>query len=120
MLTETQTSKTTSETKGIGADELIGRRRRFGLYGIRIIPFLATVVQFGLIVLVLNYWQLESLSVARLMKLAFIGFIIHHLLPQRLRLPFFALLSLFAVVAGVGHFGPNVLAGWLAGKTTIN
>jgi hypothetical protein len=120
MLTETQTSKTISETKGIGADKPIGRRRRFGLYGIRIIPFLATVVQFGLIVLVLNYWQLESLSVARLMKLAFIGFIIHHFLPQRLRLPFFALLSLFAVVAGVGHFGPNVLAGWLAGKTTTN
>jgi hypothetical protein len=48
--------------------------------------------------------------------LAFGGFIIHHLLPMRFRLPFFAMLSLVAVISGVGHFGPNLGIAWLTGK----
>ena len=60
--------------------------------------FVAIVVQFGLIVVVLDFWQLESQLLARVMWLAFAGFIIHHLLPVRFRLPFFAMLSLVAVI----------------------
>ena len=67
-----------------------------------LIPFVAVVVQFGLIVLVVRDWQLESLSLSRLMDLAFVGFIIHHLLPLRFHLPFFAVLSMAAVIAVVG------------------
>jgi hypothetical protein len=78
--------------------------------------FLAVVVQFALIAVVIGYWQLESQQLTRLMWLAFAGFIVHHLLPLRLRLPFFALLSLVAVITGVGHVGPNVFTGWLAGR----
>src|ERR1700730_3722566 len=70
--------------------------------------FLAIVVQFGLIVLVIDYWQLESQQLARRMCLAATCFIIHHFLPQRFRLPFFAMLSLLAVITGVGHLGPNI------------
>lgn len=81
-------------------------------------PFLAVAVQFGLIVTVSSYWQLESPLLVRLMQVAFVGFLIHHFLPLRLRLPFFAALSLLATIAAVGHFGPNVLTGWLKGRMT--
>ena len=60
--------------------------------------FLAIVVQFALIAVVVGQWQLESQLLSRLMWLAFFGFIVHHLLPRRLRLPFFAMLSLVAVI----------------------
>ena len=82
--------------------------------------FVAIVVQFGLIVVALDFWQLESQLLARVMWLAFAGFIIHHLLPVRFRLPFFAMLSLVAVITAVGHFGPNVIASWMHGKETLN
>src|SRR4030095_14912162 len=78
------------------------------------------VAQFGLIVLVVNYWQLENQLLARLMWLAFVGFIIHHLLPLRFRLPFFAMLSLLAVISPVVHFGPNLWISWLTGRITTD
>src|SRR5436309_15794108 len=78
--------------------------------------FVAIVVQFGLIVVALDFWQLESQLLARVMWLAFAGFIIHHLLPVRFRLPFFAMLSLVAVISSVGHIGPNLGVAWLTGK----
>jgi hypothetical protein len=80
--------------------------------------FLVVVAQFGLVVLLVQYWQLESQLLARLMWLAFVGFVIHHLLPLRFRLPFFAMLSLVAVITAVGHLGPNVGRAWLTGKLT--
>ena len=78
--------------------------------------FLAIVVQFALIAVVVGQWQLESQLLSRLMWLAFFGFIVHHLLPRRLRLPFFAMLSLVAVITSVGHLGPNVGTRWLTGQ----
>jgi len=80
--------------------------------------FAAVAIQFGLIALVVDSWQLESQLLARLMWLSFAGFIIHHFLPLRFRLPFFAMLSLLAVVMGVGHLGPNVGMAWFTGKIT--
>jgi hypothetical protein len=85
---------------------------------VRLAPFFAVLVQFGLIVTIVDYWQLESLSLARLMQLTFVGFVIHHLLPLRFRLPFFALLSVLSITVGVGHLGPKVLLAWLAGRIT--
>ncbi len=82
--------------------------------------FFAVIAQFGLIVLLVDDWQLESQSLARVMELAFIGFIIHHLLAPRFRLSFFSLLSLVAVVTSVGHLGPNVWIAWLTGKMPTN
>src|SRR4051812_23997052 len=77
----------------------------------RLARFFAVVVQFGLIVLVVEYWQIESQALTRLMWLSLVGFIVHHLLPQRYRLSFFAGLSIVAVITAVGHLGPNVIAG---------
>ena len=65
-------------------------------------PFLAVAIQFGLIVLLVHGFHLESLTFARLMVLTFAGFFIHHYLPLRFRLPFFALLSLAGTMA-VAH-----------------
>ena len=94
------------------------RRRSVRQHIAEVAQFLAVVAQFGLVVLLVQYWQLESQLLARLMWLAFVGFVIHHLLPLRFRLPFFAMLSLFAVITAVGHFGPNMGVAWLAGKLT--
>ena len=118
MLTEGQTSKQVGEIavaviKGPAPVlDSIGRRM------VGLTPFLAIVAQFGLIVLIVDYWQLEGLSVSRVMQLAFVGFVIHHWLAFRLRLPFFAAPSIVSVLAGVGHFGPNIIGGWLSGKST--
>jgi alginate O-acetyltransferase complex protein AlgI len=81
--------------------------------------FLAVVAQFGLIVLVVKDWQLENLLLSKLMALAFVGFIIHHLLPFRFRLPFFAILSLVAVIFGLGEIGVMRFVGGLTGRAPI-
>lgn len=120
MFTQVQTGITVTESKAAGAEGPTAGRGLFERHGRMVAPFLAVVLQLGLIVMVVNYWQLETLALARLMQLAFFGFVIHHFLPQRFRLPFFALLSLVAVVTGVGHLGPNVIAGWLNGRMTTS
>jgi hypothetical protein len=118
LLTKTLTSEPVDE-KALGVEAPLARcAPRPWFAGLA--PFLAMVAQFGLIVLVVNYWQLENQLLARLMWLAFVGFIIHHLLPLRFRLPFFAMLSLLAVIAAVGHFGPNVWMSWLTGRITTD
>jgi len=117
MLSKTLTSELVGETKARGVEPSVARRTlrpRFAALA----PFFAIVAQFALIATVIDYWQLESQPLTRLMWLAFVGFIIHHLLPQRFRLPFFAMLSLFAVITAVGHFGRNVGVAWLTGKLT--
>ena len=92
------------------------RRRSIRQHIAEVAEFLAVVAQFGLVVLLVQDWQLESQLLTRLLWLAFGGFIIHHLLPLRFRLPFFAMLSLVAVISGVGHFGPSLGVAWLTGK----
>jgi alginate O-acetyltransferase complex protein AlgI len=117
-ITESQTSARPTEPR-IAVDEALPpRRSSVRRYASRLAPFFAVVAQFGLIVMVVDYWQVESLSLARLMQLAFAGFVIHHLLPLRFRLPFFAMLSLLAVITVVGHWGPNAWIAWLTGKIT--
>lgn len=64
-----------------------------------LVPFLAVAAQFFLIVLLVLRFHLESMTFGRVMQLAFGGFLIHHFLPPRFRLPFFALLSVAATVA---------------------
>ena len=81
MLTKTLTSEPVGEIKAVGIEAPVARcapRPRFAA----VASFLAIVAQFGLILAIVDYWQLESLSLVRLMSLAFAGFIIHHLLPQ--------------------------------------
>src|SRR6266436_5275976 len=118
MLTESQTSKLLGEPAIAVAEAPARQRDSLRGYVLGFAPFLAVVVQFGLIVLVVTQWQLESVSLSRVMQLAFVGFIIHHSLPQRFRFPFFAILSLLAVITSVGHIGPNEGRKWLTGTIT--
>src|SRR6266487_1521044 len=102
MLTESQTSDQRDGIAVAVVEAPPPRRSSLGRYASGLAPFFAVVVQFGLIVLVVDQWQLESVSLARLLQLAFVGFVIHHLLPLRFRLRFFALLSLVATIVVVG------------------
>src|SRR5687767_12500032 len=70
-----------------------------GVRAIDLAPFLAVAVEFFLIVLLVVQFQLESQTFARLMYLAFAGFLVHHFLPERARLPFFAALSVGVTAA---------------------
>jgi len=115
--TETQTSEPLREARIAVCEELSPRRGR--RYAAELAQFLVVVAQFGLIVLVVREWHLENLLLSRLMALAFVGFIIHHLLPFRFRLPFFALLSLVAVIFGLGEIGPRLFVGGLTGRISL-
>src|SRR5205809_852334 len=117
--TEIQTGDQRLELRPTIAEALTPRRRSVRQHIAEVAQFLAVVAQFALIAVVIDYWQLESQLLTRLMWLAFGGFVIHHLLPLRFRLPFFAMLSLVAVITGAGHFGPNVGIAWLTGKITM-
>jgi D-alanyl-lipoteichoic acid acyltransferase DltB (MBOAT superfamily) len=75
------------------------------------LPLMAILVQLGLLALVLRQFQIESGAFLRLVLLAFAGFAVHALLPLRLRLPFFLLLSLAGIVLVLGF--ENAL--WLVG-----
>lgn len=60
--------------------------------------FLSIAFQLGLLVLVIHQYQLENRAFTRfIMPLTFGGFVIHHFLPLRYRLPFFLLVSLTGI-----------------------
>jgi hypothetical protein len=113
MLTQTETSEPREIKMAVG-EAPAPPRSSLAQYALGLVPFLAVAAQFGLIVMIVQYWQLESLSLVRLMQLAFAGFVIHHLLPLRFRLPFFAILSMVGVVIVTGQMGPKT---WMAGLT---
>ncbi|TFG96091.1 MAG: hypothetical protein E4H11_03965, partial [Myxococcales bacterium] len=62
----------------------------------------AVAFQFGLLVLVVRAFQLESKAFLRLLVLCWGGFLVHHLLPARFRLPLFAMLSLAGIALVLG------------------
>ncbi len=66
-------------------------------------------LQLALLALVIRQFQLVNSAFLRVALLAFGGFFIHHLLPQRHRMPFFLLLSVASIVL---IFGP-VSGAWL-------
>lgn len=71
--------------------------------------YLLVVGQLGLLILLLRQFQIESAAFLRLAMLAFAGFALHAWLPLRLRLPFFAILSL----ASIGVIMGAANAAWL-------
>src|SRR5260370_14653008 len=119
MLNKTKTANGQEVTAGVGGAQPATATVSGHYFG-RSAQFLAILMQFALVVVVIAYWKLDSQLLWRVMWLGFAGFIIHHFLTPRFRLPFFAMLSLLAVISGVGHAGPNVLMGWLSGRMTLN
>src|SRR4029077_20144877 len=116
---EIKTGDRSVELRDAAGQALTARRSSGRRYVAELAQFLAVVAQFGLIVLLVQYWQLESLSLSRLMQLAFVGFVIHHLLPLRFRLPFFALLSVVGTIIVLGQIGPKTGMGWLTGRISL-
>lgn len=66
-------------------------------------------VQLGGALLVVWLFRLESRAFFEMLLLAVVGFTIHALLPLRLRLPFFVLLSLTGLGVLLGRAGVSVL-----------
>ena len=60
-------------------------------------PWLVLELQLGLLVLVIRQFHLENRALLLLVVVAFAGFTIQAVLPPRLRLPFFLLLSLTGI-----------------------
>src|SRR5580704_2791293 len=118
MLTEAKTYNEPDATTIVPVAQPVASRC-LSDYVKRPAQFLVIFAQFALIVVAIDHWHLESQLLARLMWLALLGFVIHHFLPRRFRLSFFAGLSLVAVITATGHLGPNVIAGWVHGKSTI-
>src|SRR5438874_7571721 len=119
MLTEDQISERRDEKQLTVDEPRPFRGSALVRYARSVAPFCAITLQFGLIVLVIKQWRLESLSLARLMQLAFVGFVIHHLLPLRFRLRFFAILSLVTTIVVVGEVGPGTWSAALTGRTSL-
>lgn len=67
--------------------------------------------ELGLIILIVRTFSLENKAFLQLMVIAFGGFIVNHLLPQRLRLPFFTVLS----VGAIAYIMDSANAAWLVG-----
>src|SRR5438067_10462565 len=80
---EIQTGDQRVELRLAAVEALTPRRTSIGFHAATLAQFLAVIAQFGLIVMLVQYWQLESQLLARLIWLAFVGFVIHHLLPLR-------------------------------------
>ncbi len=66
--------------------------------------FAVIVLQFGIIVALVDYFQIGTHTLARLLEVTFAGFAIHHVLPLRFRLPFFASFSLASVLLVTGEW----------------
>ena len=71
--------------------------------------FAVVALQFLLLALLIRRFEIVHAAFGRLMLLAVGGFIVHHVLPRRYRLPFFATLSLAGIVMVLGM----VDAAWL-------
>ena len=71
----------------------------------RLVPFLLAAFQFGLLILVIRAFEIESPAFLRLVVLAWCGFLVHHFLPRSFRLPFFSCLSLAGIlmIFGLGN-----------------
>jgi hypothetical protein len=65
--------------------------------------FTLVAVEFGLLVLIIRLFALEGSGFGNLVVLAWAGFVIHHFLPLRWRMPFYVALSMggLALVLGV-------------------
>jgi hypothetical protein len=64
--------------------------------------FVVAALQFGLLLLVILAYEIEGRAFGTLATVAFVGFLIHHFLPQAYRLPFFVCLSLAGIILVLG------------------
>jgi D-alanyl-lipoteichoic acid acyltransferase DltB (MBOAT superfamily) len=77
-----------------------------------VLKFGGVVTQLALLLVVMRQFQIESNAFVRIAALAFGGFVVHHWLPFRFRLPFFMVLSIASVVLVFGIFNGASLVGF--------
>jgi hypothetical protein len=82
-------------------------------------PFALIAIEFGWLVLLFRTFELESSAFGSLMLLAWVGFVVHHFLPARLRLPFFGFLSVFSVYFYLALATGSSDAGGLERQATV-
>jgi hypothetical protein len=80
-----------------------------------VLRFLATAAQFAALAALVWLYQLETAALRDVMLLAAGGFVVHHFLPGRLQLPFFALLSVSSIALVLGLRS----GGWIIAVTTL-
>src|ERR1041384_7693146 len=64
--------------------------------------FGALAIQLCAIIVILRQFQIESRAFREVAVIAFVGFAVHYFLPQKHRLPFFALLSITTIFTILG------------------
>ena len=69
---------------------------------IKLLDFAIVGVQLGLVLILLRQFQIESTAFIQLAAMSFAGFAVHAFLPFRMRLPFFAVLSVSAIAMVFG------------------
>jgi hypothetical protein len=67
-----------------------------------VVRFAAVALQLGLLVLVIRRFNFDGGQFGDVAVLAWLGFLVHHWLPPRVRMPFFALLSMASITLAVG------------------
>ncbi len=92
-----------------GAPPTEGTAPRGGLAGAAGFGLMAA--QFGLLVLVIRWFEIEGSAFGTLATIAFLGFLVHHVLPLPWRLPFFVFLSVATLVVVAGPAS----AAWVLG-----
>jgi lysophospholipase L1-like esterase/D-alanyl-lipoteichoic acid acyltransferase DltB (MBOAT superfamily) len=55
-------------------------------------------IELALVVLVLRFWRIDGVAFRLQFSIVCVGFVVHHLLPMKLRLPCFVVLSLVGIV----------------------
>jgi hypothetical protein len=88
--------------------------------GRHVVGLLAIILQLYLLLRLIRVLNLESAAFQNVLRLAAMGFLVHHFLPLRWKMPFFSALSLGGIavvfggsVAGLGSGLAN--AGWIIG-----
>jgi hypothetical protein len=67
--------------------------------------FTLVAIEFGLVVLLIRLFALEGSNFGNLAVLAWAGFLVHHFLPLRWRMPFYVALSIAGVALVIGPRG---------------
>jgi len=77
--------------------------------------FAAVVAQLAVLSLLAVAFQVETQAFRYVLALSAAGFVIHHLLPLRFRMAFFALLSIVGLIVAFGVEGAWAESAWLLG-----
>jgi D-alanyl-lipoteichoic acid acyltransferase DltB (MBOAT superfamily) len=97
-----RTEPSNRNSSGIASNDQAGTAKRWSWVELGRLAVVG--IELGLLLLLIRTFSIENTAFFRVFALAAGGFVVHALLPLRLRLPFFVLLSLAAVAVVFGPF----------------